>query len=110
VRNRAGIPGVRQAYAAIGVTLNNAKLRELIRRERRIEFTNEGHRYFDNRRWLDAEREGGAKQGFDIYSDAPDFYIVTDFETRYWDDKMYFQPIPQSEINKNRALTQNPGY
>lgn len=110
VRNRAGIPGVREAYAAIGVTLNNAKLRELIRRERRIEMVNEGHRYFDNRRWLDAEREGGAKQGFDINMDAPDFYNVADFEIRYWDDKMYFQPIPQSEIDKNRALSQNPGY
>jgi hypothetical protein len=110
LRNRAGIPGVREAYAAINVTPNNAKLRELIRRERRIEMVSEGHRYFDNRRWLDAEREGGPKQGFDIYMDAPDFYNVVDFENRYWDDKMYFQPIPQNEINKNRVLTQNPGY
>jgi hypothetical protein len=110
VRNRAGIPGVREAYAEIGVTLSNDKLRELIRRERRVEMVNEGHRYFDNRRWLDAEREGGPKQGFDIYSNAPDFYDVVDFETRYWDDKMYFQPIPQGEIDKNRALKQNPGY
>jgi hypothetical protein len=110
LRNRAGIPGVRQAYAAIGVTLNNAKLRELIRRERRVEMVSEGHRYFDNRRWLDAEREGGAKKGFDVNFNAPDFYNIVDFEIRYWDDKMYFQPIPQTEINKNRALTQNPGY
>ncbi|MDR2383596.1 MAG: RagB/SusD family nutrient uptake outer membrane protein [Prevotellaceae bacterium] len=110
LRNRAGIPGVREAYAAAGIVLNNAKLRELIRRERRIEMANEGHRYFDNRRWLDAEREGGTKHGFDINMDAPDFYNVEVFETRYWDDKMYFQPIPQSEINKNKALTQNPGY
>jgi hypothetical protein len=111
LRNRAGIPGVREAYARIGQNnLSNAKLRELIHRERRIEMVNEGHRYFDNRRWLDAEREGGAKHGFDIYSDAPSFYEVVTFETRYWDDKMYFQPIPQTEMDKNRALRQNPGY
>jgi hypothetical protein len=110
VRNRAGIPGVRESYAAIGIRLNNAKLRELIRRERRVEMVNEGHRYFDNRRWLDAEREGGPQKGFDINFDAPDFYNTVAFEVRYWDDKMYFQPIPQTEINKNRALTQNPGY
>ncbi|MDR1340366.1 MAG: RagB/SusD family nutrient uptake outer membrane protein [Prevotellaceae bacterium] len=110
VRNRAGIPGVREAYAAAGIKLNNAKLRELIRRERCVEMVSEGHRYFDNRRWLDAECEGGAKKGFDINFNEPDFYNVVDFEVRYWDDKMYFQPIPQVEIDKNRALTQNPGY
>jgi len=27
----------------------------------------------------------------------------------YWAPKMYFDPIPQSEINK-RVLVQNPGY
>jgi hypothetical protein len=32
-------------------------------------------------------------------------------ETRQWDDKMYFFPIPQSEIQKSGgALTQNPGW
>jgi hypothetical protein len=110
VRARAGLPGVREAYARLNVTLTNDKLRTLIRRERAVEMDNEGQRYFDNRRWLDAEREGGAKHGFDIYQDAPSFYEVVTFETRYWDDKMYFQPIPQTEIDKNRALKQNPGY
>ena len=110
VRNRAGLPGVREAYARIGVTLDNNKLRTLIRRERAVEMVNEGLRYFDNRRWLDAEREGGDKHGFDIYQDAPSFYDVVVFETRYWDDKMYFQPIPQTEIDKNKALAQNPRY
>ncbi|MDR2129610.1 MAG: RagB/SusD family nutrient uptake outer membrane protein [Odoribacteraceae bacterium] len=111
LRDRAGLPGIREAYARIGVnTLSNDKLRELIRRERRVELANEGHRYFDNRRWLDAEREGGEKHGFDISQDPPSFYNVIAFETRYWDDKMYFQPIPQTEIDKNRALKQNPMY
>jgi hypothetical protein len=110
VRNRAGIPGVREAYARIGVTLTNDKLRELIRRERRVEMVGEAQRCFDNRRWLDAEREGGPKQGFDIYADAPGFYNVVDFESRYWDDKMYFWPIPQTEIDRNKQLKQNPLY
>jgi len=30
------------------------------------------------------------------------------FETRYWNNKMYFMPILQSEIDKNKRLTQNP--
>lgn len=29
---------------------------------------------------------------------------------RTWDDKMYLFPIPQSEIQKNPNLTQNPGW
>jgi hypothetical protein len=110
LRERVGLPGVREAYARIGVTLDNNKLRTLVRRERSIELANEGQRYFDNRRWLDAEKEGGPKHGFDIYQDPPSFYEVVEFESRYWDDKMYFQPIPQTEIDKNRALKQNPRY
>ena len=30
--------------------------------------------------------------------------------SRTWDDKMYLFPIPQSEIQKNPNLTQNPGW
>jgi hypothetical protein len=29
---------------------------------------------------------------------------------RQWDDKYYLYPIPQSEIKKNPALGQNPGW
>ena len=31
-------------------------------------------------------------------------------KNRQWDDKMYFFPIPDSEIRKNAKLTQNPGW
>ena len=31
-------------------------------------------------------------------------------QSRYWDDKFYLWPIPQSERNKDPNLTQNPGY
>ena len=29
---------------------------------------------------------------------------------RVWDDKMYFFPIPASEMRKNPNLSQNPGW
>ena len=29
---------------------------------------------------------------------------------RKWDDKMYWLPIPKSEMDKNPNLVQNPGY
>jgi hypothetical protein len=111
IRQRAQLPPVRQAYAKAGIPLTVEKLRTLIRREREIELAFEGHRYFDNRRWLIAEREGGDKHGFDFEkTKTGGFWSERVFETRYWDDKMYFLPIPQTEIDKNPALTQNVGW
>lgn len=117
LRHRAGLPGVRSSYGkwytdtyGKNIELTNSKLRELIHRERRIELFHEGHRYFDNRRWLEAERESLPVYGFSVEKNAPDFYTPIEFEKRYWDDKMYWQPIPQSEIDKNPLLEQNPRY
>ncbi|WP_423127195.1 RagB/SusD family nutrient uptake outer membrane protein [Gaoshiqia sp. Z1-71] len=109
LRERIQIPDVRTAYTNAGIPLTTAKLRELIRRERKIEMAFEGHRYFDNRRWLIAEKEGGDKHGMDVYkTEAEGFWNENFvFEERFWHDKMYFMPIPQSEIDKNPKLTQN---
>ena len=30
--------------------------------------------------------------------------------SRQWEDKMYLFPIPQTEMMKNKNLTQNPGW
>jgi hypothetical protein len=35
---------------------------------------------------------------------------VNSQESRKWDDKMYFRPIAQDEMNTNLKLIQNPGY
>lgn len=51
IRDRAGMPPVdRTKYAS------QTKLRELVRRERRVELAFEGHRLFDIRRWRIAEQ------------------------------------------------------
>lgn len=110
IRARVQLPDIRSAYKKAGITLTVSKLRQLIRREREIELAFEGHRYYDNRRWLIAEREGGDKCGLDVYKNEDDPAFWNEkfvFETRYWDDKMYFMPIPQAEIDKNPLLTQN---
>ncbi len=109
LRERVQLPDVRSAYAEAGIALTTPKLRQLIHRERSIEMAFEGHRYFDNRRWLIAEREGGDKHGFDVYKSEGEGFWNEDyvFETRAWSDKMYFMPIPQTEIDKNPKLTQN---
>lgn len=112
VRERVQLPTVRDAYEKAGITLDGKKLRELIHRERRIELAFEGQRYYDNRRWLDAEREGGPKHGFDIYkSEDKGFWNENYvFETRVFSEKMYFMPILQVERDKNKLLTQNVGW
>lgn len=109
IRERVGVPGVKEAYSEAGIELTPQKLRKLIHRERRVELAFEGHRYFDNRRWLDAEREGGAQYGLNIMKDDGEGFWTEKhlFENRYWNDKMYFMPILQSEIDKNKKLTQN---
>ena len=77
-----------------------------------VELAFEGHRYFDNRRWMIADREGGAKHGFDIYKneDAGFWNENYSFETRAWNERMYFLPIAQSEVDKNPRLNNNYGW
>ena len=48
IRYRAGLPGITEADAS-----DKAKMRELIKRERQVEFALEGRRFFDLRRWGD---------------------------------------------------------
>jgi hypothetical protein len=112
IRDRVQLPRVVDAYNRANIALTVTKLRTLIQRERMVELAFEGHRYFDNRRWMIAEKEGGAKHGFDIYKNETagfwnENYV---FETRAWYPRMYFLPIAQTEIDKNRQLTNNYGW
>lgn len=53
VRNRAGLKNIEEAYPE---AMNDQdKLRDLIHRERRVEFAFEGINFYDSRRWLTAE-------------------------------------------------------
>lgn len=88
VRHRAGLPSV-------GVT-SQAALRDSIRIENRREFVFEGHRWFDLQRWGILDARIRAKQ-------AEMGYVVRGVPSNYF-------PIPQSEIDINPKLTQNPGW
>jgi hypothetical protein len=37
-------------------------------------------------------------------------YQVFEVDQRQWDDKSYFVPIAQEEMNRNPELVQNPGF
>lgn len=109
IRERAGMPAI---------TAAGADLLEAIKHERRIELAFEEHRYFDVRRWKEAPKYfGSTVHAITIkkYPDGKKTYEVDKLRSdvggdRKWDDKMYWLPIPKSEMDKNPNLVQNPGY
>lgn len=113
VRERAGIPSIDDAWSAIGGANDQETLREIVRQERTNEFYLENHRFWDLRRWMTAKNALGDRvHGMNI-SGATDeeFFQVTEVDfPRSFNDNNYLMPIPQSEMNKNETLIQNPGY
>ncbi len=108
IRARAGMPALAATdYASADL------LREKIRNERRIELAFEEHRSWDVRRWQIAESTLGADlRGMDIVknSDATFTYTPYVVEKRVFLPKMYFYPIPDAEIIKEKKLIQNTGW
>lgn len=112
VRLRAGMPAVDKS-----VYSNQTTLRALVRNERRVELAFEGLRFFDIQRWKIGSQvmSGpiyGAKMG--TINPTNGKYTVTgaplSIETRVFADKNYLWPIPQTEIDLNKNIKQNPGY
>ncbi|TAG40955.1 MAG: RagB/SusD family nutrient uptake outer membrane protein [Cytophagia bacterium] len=111
VRRRAGITENLQTGS-----LDKNAMRDLIRNEKYIEFCFEKQRYWDVRRWKLATTlfnnrlyKGAVitKLGNGEFSYQ---YLPVDPQPNVFTERMYFMPIPQAEIAKNRNLTQNPGW
>ena len=81
--------------------------------EWRVEFAFEDHRFWDVRRWKIGDETQRELVAVNIRKDADgtlNFYRQV-YENRKWTDRMYFYPIPQSELFKNRNLyPQNLGW
>ena len=117
IRERAGVPNIEIAYPE---AVNNQPLmRELIRKERRIELAFETHRYFDTRTWMISEKvDKGAVYGMNIMAPVKDgpsvtpaeFWKRTKVEERIFEPKHYLFPMHQSELDRNEKLTQNYGW
>lgn len=105
IRERAGIP-------QYGIDLPvPSDTRQAIRDERRVELAFETNRYFDVRRWGIAEQtENKPIHGMNIEEDGQNFFVRTVVENRIFEKKNYFFPIPERDINVNRALVQNKGW
>ena len=100
IRARVGLP----AYTET----NQEKLRQLIRKERRLELAFEDHRFYDVRRWRIGAQTQGKLHGLKFVS--PTEFTVETVDTRSWDDRLYLHPIPYEEIIRVSAIKQNTGY
>ncbi|MBO0930073.1 RagB/SusD family nutrient uptake outer membrane protein [Fibrella aquatilis] len=129
VRKRAGMPNVAPELVA-----SQAKMRQLVRREKVVELANEGVHLFDMRRW------GTGKLGLNTFvygaplarakpapipafgaagserdlNDIPDYTngdaLRFKREQRTFIDRNNLFPIPQRELDINKVLTQNQGW
>ena len=113
VRSRVGMP-------AVTVT-DQAKLRDRIKNERRVEFALEGQRYFDVRRW---HKPGEDLSTTDHYITAAKITHMKDGSYKYerqivgerlcYESKYLTAPIPASEVSNMEAITgenwQNDGW
>lgn len=111
VRYRAGIPQYGKGADQIPVT--EAQLRDLIRRERRVELNCEaGIRFDDLRRWKEAETAlNGKFYGMNALAkstERDEYYKRTLYQTRRFIS--YWWPIPQDDIDKNTNLRQLLGW
>lgn len=106
VRQRAGQPALPEG-------LDQAAMRERIRRERRVELAFEGKYFYDIMRWRTAEQIFSQPiRGMKIttVSGALVYEKINVRSVSFDPAKNYLQPIPQYALDQNTALTQNPGY
>lgn len=108
IRRRAGIPEYGSAELP---EPSQEAMRDLIRRERRIELNCEGGmRWNDLRRWKLAESElDGPFYGMNMMATSKDeFYVRTQYQVRKFIS--YWWPVPQDDIDRNPNLRQLPGW
>jgi hypothetical protein len=121
IRARGGLKPVEQVWsnpAIAGARVLNSHLtkdglREIIHRERSIELSFEGKRYFDVLRWKKAGQEFTSPvQGWNtLGADYQTFYILMTLQPRVWQTpRDYLMPIPLNDLNRNPNLVQNPGW
>jgi len=116
VRTRAGLPGVKTAWDKFsnspGKYNTQVGMREIIQRERLIELSFEGKRFWDLRRWKRsaAEYEKGI-YGYKITASKPEeYYQKVQLATQQFSLKDYFWPLRISVIEQNPNLVQNIGW
>ena len=106
IRTRAGQPN-------LATGLGQSDMRTAIRHERRIELAFEGKRFYDLLRWKTAQQVYSQPiHGMQVTGTGTNLtYQVIPVRTIKFDPgKNYLQPIPQTVLDQNPKLTQNPNY
>jgi len=107
LRKRAGVA----TYTTGSFT--KAQMREAIHKERRVELAFEEHRFWDVRRWKEGMKYfNGAIHGMEITKAENGKYTYTpiEVESRVYNSRMDWYPIPYTELLKNTDLIQNPDW
>ncbi len=103
VRANAGMPDV--------TATSQTAFRDAVRREWRVEFAFEDHRFWDIRRWNIGQSVMTQLDGVEIVKKGTALsYSRKTVESRSWAEKMNLYPIPQAETFNNSNLTQNTGW
>ena len=117
IRQRAEIEEGESNKYGVMDDIKKEDMRKLIQVERQIELAFEEHRYWDVRRWKIAKDVlDGPSHGMEItrrvLADESESFSYRRIEVlnHVWDDRLYWWPVPQSEMSKSGALIQNPGY
>ena len=103
VRARVGMPGLNSGPAWMVVS-NKEQMAERIRKERAVEFAGEGLRFSDLRRWgyEIAHKTLNNVDAVNIYGEPIYTHLFTERDILW--------PIPGVERERNKELTQNPGW
>lgn len=126
VRKRAGLEGLAEAYNKYAKNQyrnyyqTKTQMRQIILREREVEFAFEGKTYWDELRRMTAETHlNRAVLGWNVMGNsdsdaeidkAREYYISNPIYIQGFSHRDYFFPIPDNEIQKNPNLGQNPGW
>ncbi|WP_138992279.1 RagB/SusD family nutrient uptake outer membrane protein [Larkinella sp. C7] len=108
VRTRSELPNLKTG-------LTQAEMRVAIMRERRVELAFEERRWFDLMRLKLAEKNlNGTLHAMkiELVGGKPVYTVIPAPEggKTFFANKNYLLPIPQSALNQNTKLTQNPNY
>ncbi|MGB5944203.1 MAG: RagB/SusD family nutrient uptake outer membrane protein [Leeuwenhoekiella sp.] len=103
IRERAGISQPDDFLASVN---SMGEMRDLIRNERRLELSFEGHRFWDLRRWGLPLNE--TVTGY--FFNGDDYVLLPAVEPRNYPSFATYLPIPNNEVIKFPALEQNMGW
>ncbi|WP_431217633.1 RagB/SusD family nutrient uptake outer membrane protein [Puia sp. P3] len=108
VRARVGMPPIPVSYTG-------AALRDRLYNERRIELAFEGHRFFDERRWMIAgDIENRPLRGMKIIKNlqtgVTTYTPVTWLQKIPYTSAMNLLPVERAEIKRDKDVSQSPGW